>query len=816
MRTYFKYIKKVAIGVLTILSVSMSSFVSNAQTLSEDNSIFIPTRSYYAKYLSKNSSQDSDLLQYIWLKLFTEETGWNSGQSFFSPGFPNWASKYYSDYVGMDGILHSSKGKQITYSPEFDAFLYQTISNNDDFIINWINKSPNVFKQYCKSVNSHPVFAKALIDLTSGTNPNTNFLGDGQYAANNLFLRGAAASATDKHKGNGYGPKWNVSLAKATGYDLDVLRVFGSNYSKLNPTQQAWVKTYFSWLVEDYISQGKNSLASETTDLLNLIAVSLEAFNSSSPHVFFNHCINNRNTNVGELIVNSATAYGHQGELYSGAEDVASNSDMSAIWDLSDGDCYYPNRNWAGFRAPLGQTADNDYDWLCYRICFDKSTYWTKLRSLVAANSTTKAQMEDWIMRYNAKSNSSGSNSMSEAIAHAGETVSETVNNATWSGCGKVTPEPVIAGDGSIDHYRNITFWCNTHGTDSSWVKPKPVGVKNISFTIPTSGANVDSTISYRIYDSATGNTIIEASNAKNDTTIYLNAKFVWSSTIVIEGTTHYRDGNVGIVGNGRCDGVHKGSTTINFTYADVSSCVKNGHVYNWTYDFYDENGRILTDSDKTSIPSYCTANGVCADCGHKTHYTDTQLKKSTNGSNSLYTATFSHASASNLGAKTRTVYPTNVTIAPTIFSATTNSSYLSASSNLTNFGTSQSITKTYTGDGNSVQLTTSAAGTVSLKSGAIAKGAKSITVSATGHDNVYTLMNPITGELKNSRTELITKSGATTCTWNLADYSDDELDGVYVVVEMYSRDENKGGHAIGDKVSCTSTVKFEYIKVMY
>lgn len=793
----------------------MNSIVSIAKT-SDNSKIFIPTRSYYAKYISENSSHDSDLLQYLWLKLFSEETAWNSSRSYYSAGFSNWASKYYSDYVGMDGIIHSSKGKTITYSTEFDSFLYQTILHNDDFIINWINNSPAVFKQYCKTASSHPIFSKAIIDLTAGTNPNTNFLGNGQYATNNLILRGAASSATDKHKGNGTGPKWNVSASKATGYDLDILRVLGCNYSKLNPTQKAWVKTYFSWLVEDYISYRNKSLAYETSGLMNLIAVSFEAFNSSNPQLFFNHCITNRDVNVGEFIANSATAYGRQNDLYSGIEDVSSNSDMSTIWDLSDGDCYYTNGNWAGYRTPAGQTPDNDYDWLCYRICFDKSTYWTKLKTLVATNQTTNSQMEDWIMRYNAKGNSSGSNSMSDAIAHAGETVSETINNATWSGCGKVTPEPVIAGDGSIDHYRDITFWCPIHGTDSIWVKPKPMGVKTISFSIPTHGKNVDSTISYRIYDTATGVTISEGKNASKNTTISLNAKYVWSSTVVIEGTTHYKDGNEGQVGNGRCDSVHKGSTTINFTYADVSSCVKNGHVFNWTYDFYDENGNILTDADKTSVPAYCIANGVCADCGHKTHYNDMQLKKSVSGNNTLYTATFAHASGSNLGSKTRTVYPANTTVGPTIFSASSNSNYLSASANLTNFGASQSITKTYTGDGNSVQLVTSAAGTVALKSGAITKGAKSITVSATGHDNIYTLMNPITGELKNSRRELMASSGASTCTWNLADYSDEELDGVYVIVEMYSRDENKSGHALGDKVSCTSTVRFEYIKVSY
>ena len=209
-------------------------------------------------------------------------------------------------------------------------------------------------------------------------------------------------------------------------------------------------------------------------------------------------------------------------------------------------------------------------------------------------------------------------------------------------------------------------------------------------------------------------------------------------------------------------------------------------------------------------------ASGVCANCGHRTEYKDSQLKVTTNGNSKLYTASFSHASVTNLGAKSHTVYQDNQTVSATMFSPTSNANYLSASSNLTNFGRKNSITKTYTGDGNSVQLETSADGTVALKSGAIGKGAKSITVSAVGHDNIYRLVNPISGELKNSRHELIAKSGASTCTWDLTDYSDEELDGVYVIVEMYSHDENWGGHALGDVVTCESIVQFEYIKVVY
>lgn len=811
-----KAIKKLVYTVSAISSISFTSTVSFASETENDVKLFIPSRSYYAKYISENASLDSDMVQYVWLRLFSEETNWNADASYYSAGYNSWTEKYYSDYIGADGIIYSSKGAQVTYNTDFDGFLYQTLNHNDDFIINWINNNPTVFKKYCRDVKSHPIFAKAIIDMTSDSDANANFLGDGMYASNNLFLRGAASTASNKHKGNGSGAKWSESAPKAFSYDIDILRVLGNNYSKLLDTQKAWVRTYFEWMVSDYISNRAGSLAAESRELLNMIAVSAEAFNSSDPQLFFDHCIANRDVNVGDFIVNSASANGQKDTLFTGTKDISSNNDMSIIWDMSDGDCYYTNKNWNGYRTPAGQTADNDYDWLCHRICFDKNAYWAKLRNLISSNPITSAQIENWIMRYNAKSPATGSNSFAAAIAKSGQTETENINHSTWSGCGRKTPEPVIAGDGSIDHYRERSFWCPTHGTTGSWKKNKPIGVNKIAFDVPTSGVNVDSTITYRIYDNSTGDTIASTSEAKKDSVITLPAKYVWSSTIVIEGSTHYRDGNQGLIGNGSCDKSHSGTTTISFTYADVSNCVKIGHVYNWTYNFCDVNGSVIKGDDKTTVPDHCVANGVCANCGHRTEYKDMQLRESANGNSKLFTATFSHASATNLGAKTHTVYSGTAQAGPTIFSPQSNANYLTASSNLLNFGSTNKIIKTYTGNGNSVQLTTSAHGTVSLKSGAITKGALSISVTAEGHHNIYRLVNPISGELNGSRQELMTSSGTTTCTWDLSDYSDDELEGVYVIVEMYSRDENKAGHSIGDVVSCTSTVQFKEIRVTY
>ncbi len=811
----FKKIKKIAIAASTLLSLFASNLLSFAKESTINNYTFIPARSYYAKYISENASMDSDIVQYVWLKLFSEESNWGSGQSYYSSPYLTWAHKYYSDYVTNEGKIASSYGTKITYNSQFDSYLYQTITRNDDFIINWINSNPDVFKQYCKTVKSHPGFAKAIIDLTSGSNSNTNFLGDGQYAKNNLFLRGAASTAINRHRGNGSGAKWSVTAANATGYDIDILRVFGNNYRKLNKTQKDWVRTYFSWMIADYISNRSNSLAGESEELLNMIAVSAEAYDSSNPQLFFDYCINNTNANIGEFIANSTESHGLKSTLYTGVDDISSNTDMSVIWDLSDGDCYYTNSSWSGYRAPQGQSADNDYDWLCYKICFDSGAYWVKLKNLVATNPTTRAQMEDWIMRYNTKA-ASGSNEFANAVARAGQTISEVVSNATWSGCGKTCPENVYGGNGEILYTRDNAFDCGIHQTVQGWNIAKPLGVETISFTIPTHGLNVDSTISYRLYDTTNNRTLSIIGEVPKTRTITVPAKYVWSSTLAIEGITYYRDGNQGHVGKGSCPQTHHGTTTINFTYANVSACVANNHDFTWTYNFYDSDGKMITDDNKTSIPAYCLASGICKNCGHKAEYKDTQLKVNKNGNSTIYTAAFAHSSVPNLGTKSHTVFAPTQSSFATRFTPSVNSGYLSASSELTNFGRTHNITRVYEGDGNAVQLVTTASGTVALKSGAIGAGAKSITVNAVGHDIIYRLMNPITGELKGSRQELIAQSGASECTWNLSGYSDEELEGVYVVVEMYSRDENWAGHALGETVTCSSTVQFNYIEVKY
>ena len=93
--------------------------------------------------------------------------------------------------------------------------------------------------------------------------------------------------------------------------------------------------------------------------------------------------------------------------------------------------------------------------------------------------------------------------------------------------------------------------------------------------------------------------------------------------------------------------------------------------------------------------------------------------------------------------------------------------------------------------------------------------GAKTITVSASAKEVTFKLYSPKRGCLdeialySSSSSELI-------WTFDCSDYSDAELEGAYISVNMHSTAQNSGGRAVGDRASVNATVRFNYIKVTY
>ena len=57
---------------------------------------------------------------------------------------------------------------------------------------------------------------------------------------------------------------------------------------------------------------------------------------------------------------------------------------------------------------------------------------------------------------------------------------------------------------------------------------------------------------------------------------------------------------------------------------------------------------------------------------------------------------------------------------------------------------------------------------------------------------------------------------GETKYTFDLTGCSDGDLDGAYVVINMYSEDEYRSGMEIGQGAKSTSTINFNYITIKY
>ncbi|PHU39104.1 hypothetical protein CSX00_12325 [Pseudobutyrivibrio ruminis] len=799
-----KYLKRITSFIFATF-FAISRLMITTVHAEENQGDFIPFRSDYVAYIAQNASADSDIVQWVWLKLFDEETNWNSSQSYYSAtatdpsgntvSASKWATKYYNLYVGTDGALKSSYNTQVTYNPEFDGFIFATLINNDDFVINWLNQEPGVFKQYAQTSSSHPIFTEGMIELTK----NGLFLGGGKDASNNTFLKGAGSTNTK------YNAKWSAGGTTRDTYDISVLKIFGSDYMSLSDIQKTWVKTYMEWMVSDYVEYRTGGVAAKNNSesLYNLISTSYEGFaNGNVNQEFFNYCISSPDVAVGDLIVNAAEKMGETSAYRTGKADVAANINMSSIW-AGDADCDYTETS-------LG---DNDYDWLAYNICFSNSSFYSTLRTLVDNNTVTAQQKQEWLMRYYQKhSTSSSEGSMSYAIQHAGETITSDVKYAssTWTGCGR-----------SCWSDDDDSFWCPIHSGEGYQDVVKPIGVKSFSFELKPGGGgfgngHVASSLNVTVKDTDSGTVIYDNIELQNKATLSIPDKYVWSSTIVISISAHYKDGLNQHVGRGACDRYHNGYCNATWTYVPLSDCEKNRHIYSYSYQFYDKYDNPITSGSSTT-PYYCKATGYCTKCPATDVQYDYTLRQVNTTSKMDYVADFEHSS--EIGEKTYTVYKGSAATSFKEYSSTKNTGYTtgscSGSSSSGKYAASSSKTVIENGSGNSFGLHASASGTFSLKSGSIMDGAKTITVSASAKEVTFKLYSPKRGCLDEIAL-YSSSSSELTWTFDCSDYSDTQLEGAYISVNMHSTAQNTGGRAVGESASVNATVRFNYIKVTY
>ncbi|MCR5416636.1 MAG: hypothetical protein K6E79_07565 [Pseudobutyrivibrio sp.] len=763
--------------MITFLGSSFTSYATESPAKSGDNPFttnientqpadFIPFRSDYVKYITQNASKESEITQYVWMKLFKEELNWNVNSPWYNGHFSSWSDMYNSEYITAQGETKSSKGVQVTYNADFDAFLYQTVINNPEFVIKWINENPGVFKHYVDTINQHPIFAEAIIELTKGG----LYLGDGKDSDTNVFLKGSKSTSSDK--GNA---AWSADATTFDTHDIEILKIFGSQYKLLNDTQKEWVNTYMEWMVNDYISRRGSAIAApgNSLDLYKLMVVSGYGFTRSEVNQeFFNYSESHNDVSLGALIANSAKRFKKTEELRYGEEDMISNIDMGIIWS-GDADCNYKDHtDWPGYRNL--KDADDDYDWFCYQICFSNDEYYRRLKALVSGNETTAAQMQAWLLRYNIlkPGTDASSRPYKEAVARSGQTISNAVASWTQPGCNaSATP----------GHGEGFSHGAHWGGASASVMKP--IGVQRISF-----GHNVncwETRYSYRITDTATGR-VLSSGNNVTSVDVLLPAKYTWSDKIQVWGEVRTRtgapDGVYENVGDGSCDEEGGRQLFFNWTYTNVSSCDTQGHSYQYSYTW-------------SADHSTCTAVGTCINCGDKTTPITCMTVVTEDDDFYYYTAKFEHTS---VGAKT---YAEPKTKGEFVFDK--NSPYMSG-----RFRNSNYTSRRNEGPGFALEVTTQAM--CSTKSGAIKKGAKEITVSASGSLNNITLFD----KYSNTIESVITSTGSHT--FYLEDYTDDQIEGMYIVINMFDKGIANGGYSIGQLVEATAYVEFNSVTVRY
>ena len=770
-----KMVKKITNTLLSLMVMFSAFFFTSISANAEENIVntnqesssvscktFIPFRSDYVNYLSKYSYTKSDVTQYIWLKLFNEELNWNTGMSWYSPNIPSWSDKYYNDFVTSEGTTMSSKGMQATYNPLLDAYLYQTVITNPEFVINWLNENPMVFCEYSKVIKDHPVFAQSIIELTA----NGKYLGDGKDSPTNVFLFGANATSTDK-----LNAKWVATATTTTTNDISVLRILGRSYKSLNQLQKDWVITYLEFLVNDYITNRSNAIGaySNSKELYELMAISGYGFTRGEVnHEFFNYCINTPTCSVGDLIKNSMDRYNKSSELRFGSEDITKFSDMGAIW-ASDADCDYGN-SWPGGRSSGTNNGDEDYDWLCWNICFNNDTYYSTLRNLVEGHPTTNKQMEDWLTRYY----TSPSNP-NRPIIPSGQ---QTFQIGKWGIGGCHLNLPGLDTGASWD--------CSGHSDTSGAIRAtKPVGAKSITLTCngQTYQQMYGQSLSY-VVRNAYGQVVKSGSAQKGywsaTASINVPTKYIWQE-LYIEAHGTVEQGHKGHNSGGGCissamvEWLHGGAPglfpdppkyhtmNVTYTYVDITACQRNGHsyrpaAYSWANDH-----------------SHCICTMQCPNCGDKYTLTSTNVSVTEHPDRYVYTASFGMKCVDNndetASQRSTTVYK-------------------------------GSGAKVFASNELSGHPTGIAFGSCSLEANKISAGPQTISVSVYATDGVVILMNKY-GE-KVDQCDLSTGSSAISnlqAVFDLSDKTNRELDGLYIVINAQTivKNYNSIGNYIGN-----------------
>lgn len=256
---------------------------------------FIPFRSYIPSYLIKNSSEKSEVIKKLWAKVFFEEANWNSEHPrFYDSNYSTWAEKY--DEKNRDGgrtkylsIIDETEkylgdgieNNRITYSSgDFEAAFGNTIKNNPEFfgqLSGITGYEPlgsdeagnvlmkNIVYTYLAHPEKYPEFAKSFVELTR----DKLYIGKDKTSEDNL-LKDITCTIDDNTNTCDIYALTTLSYL----YEGDGEETYLSDY------QVEWLKSYQSFLYDQYVDDKEHSLANRIPSIYDLIARSEQASNN--------------------------------------------------------------------------------------------------------------------------------------------------------------------------------------------------------------------------------------------------------------------------------------------------------------------------------------------------------------------------------------------------------------------------------------------------------------------------------------------------------------------------------------------------------
>ncbi|WP_143008438.1 hypothetical protein [Pseudobutyrivibrio sp. YE44] len=283
------------IGAMVVPTELSTVYAKGSMTAENDYQIFVPFRSYIPSYLIRNSSERSEVVKKLWAKVFYEETNWDqSHPKFYDEHFGSWVDKYddkkreggRTKYLSLldesekylqDGI----DDNHITLSSgDFEAAFGNTIKNNPEFFGQLAGVEAyapigedeagnalmaNIVNTYLAHPEKYPNFTKSFTELTK----DGMYIGTNKTSEDNLLKDKNCTVDGSNNSMDIYALTALSSLYEGDGDE-----------TYLSDHQVEWLKSYQSFLYDQYVDDKEHSLANRIPSIYDLIARSEQASNN--------------------------------------------------------------------------------------------------------------------------------------------------------------------------------------------------------------------------------------------------------------------------------------------------------------------------------------------------------------------------------------------------------------------------------------------------------------------------------------------------------------------------------------------------------